>query len=198
MPWPEFNDRPTKKFDELSAEMQEVVRDWLDDLKHSDYGGDIEGLECERRDGFIPHSYNKGGYRLKCFTNLAEFEYGSLDLPPQAAKVAKEYVKRTEQLTIQCLREEGIKVGPKYRATDEYFDKFYADLQDDYSSIYHEIMVMYDGHLTFEITLQHCIEDAPYHRKQNFQQNWQVKAKTAAQLQKALEHITAQVKGVWI
>lgn len=43
----------------------EVMREFLDALNFS--SDRIEAFECRRRDGFIPHWYNKGGLEGICY-----------------------------------------------------------------------------------------------------------------------------------
>jgi hypothetical protein len=61
--------------------LQQVVRDWLQSLELDHHhiafdAGRIEELECRARDGFWPHSHNRGGFDLMYMTDL-DACYGS-------------------------------------------------------------------------------------------------------------------------
>lgn len=215
----QFEQKTQKTFNDLPDEMRQIIFDWLADLRelgNQPAEDEITELEFERRDGFIPHSYNKGGYRLRECADEFFFWSSGHSLPESAQKE----LDRCTEYSLNCARETFIEhhmedlsflgiANDKINYHDLYKEGFgqlaeklseyeYENLSGDYSSTEHEIMVMYDGGDAFEITLQHMISDAPYYRSADFCQSWKVRAVTAEQLEKALASITGEVKEVWL
>lgn len=70
-------------FNSLSTATQDIVKQTLfrayENVEPQGYKDDescLESIECERRDGFIPNSYNHGGLIYRNFTDLMEY-FGS-------------------------------------------------------------------------------------------------------------------------
>ena len=53
--------------EEFSKTMKELISDSLDNVDDIDSDNTVEEIESKRRDGFIPHSFNCGGWTVRAF-----------------------------------------------------------------------------------------------------------------------------------
>lgn len=214
-----FDDAPCY-FGELSEEMQLVVADWLQHIEEERNEfycserltfGDIEEVECRRRDGFIPHSWNKGGLELQAYASQFDFWIGELSLSGKAGRVVKSVIKTSLQFASENFLDKyteemkaiGItkpsqisyqKLVDKGSDLAEEFCEFEDEnLRSDQESTLHQIRVVFTGIDTFQIDVMHRISDAPYHRTCDGFKTFEVKAKDAETLIKGLSKISDKV-----
>jgi len=185
-------------FDDLDQNTLDKVKDILKDAFDDNVGAElfnseIEELECRRRDGFIPYSHNKGGFRVYGFTSL-DYIRGSGTYP--ASKQATKQINDAIDMSISDLNENifednkellqanGIKsaggIGyhilqelseksaELYKVFRTYGDRENDSLSDDYSSVMYGLQFMYNGiekgmHKADLFAFVN-VNDAPYHR----------------------------------
>jgi hypothetical protein len=105
-----LNSIPEGYFEELPKGTQELVKALLLEVFHDatnldlyPYDDDaIEFLECHSRDGFIPHSFNKGGLEIKGFTDLMGI-FGSGQFPSHEG--ARKEIERQIEYSINLVSE---------------------------------------------------------------------------------------------
>jgi hypothetical protein len=213
----------TKKtyFDELPEEMQLVVADFLEAVKvHNEefmYTGDrirfddLDEVECRRRDGFIPHDYNKGGLQLNGWLSLYDFYFGEFHLGGKAGKVIKQMSDISLKMARETFIEQNSASMTKFNLKEKDIDyhKLYEkglsalaerwseyemeNLNSDQESTLHQVRVMYDGQGTFAIDVMHRISDAPYHRTCDAFKEFKVKANDVDSLVKGLAKVYDKV-----
>ena len=207
--WDDIN-KPVKYFDELPIELQNVVKDWL--IDNFDSNDRPEAFECKRRDGFIPHSWNKGGLGIYAYRSLSDFRFGDnpIDLDSKVQTKVTESIKYTEELATEDWKEQNKtklvnipdysinyhdleKLGKSALANslDEAINEYFID---DSSSTYHEIRVMFDGDKTFTVDVMFKFSDAPYHRSCDQCKEWTIKTFGVKTLEKFLKKITKEVQ----
>lgn len=168
-------DQPTseeKKMDQLMLKAVEAIEDQESEFcRH-----DVEPIECRRRDGFIPHSHNQGGYSvhiLKPLSVVNEDEY------QKSRDHHAEHVKSDHpEMDVE---------------SDDFQDLVYdsmAESQDDIC--YLEARVMFNGiddegtyHATLEMIYR--TSDAPYFRYADSYEDFKMEWKTAEELEMLLE-----------
>lgn len=82
-------------FEELKESTQEIVKDAILKIAQERRGPDcwksdddaLESIECKGRSGFIPHSWNKGGFQYNNFTDLMAYWGGGYSCKHPAAKI---------------------------------------------------------------------------------------------------------------
>lgn len=147
--------------------------------------GEVEPIEHKRRDGFIPHSWNRGGFERTQFHDQSAMwgsgdsysgELGKeLQLAIQASMdMAREtFVEQNPEVLFQGLTEDQINYHDLYKAGLSRYAEMLSEyemecLRGDYSSIMERVRIMYHGqkdgkhHATVFSFVS--IHDAPYHR----------------------------------
>lgn len=90
-------------FEDLAEGTKTIVKDLIE--KHFEDNCEVfyqttEELECKRRDGFIPHSFNRGGMEVNGFTDLMSI-HGSGTMPSHA-KARAEIERQIDQGFKSC------------------------------------------------------------------------------------------------
>jgi len=107
-------------FEELKESTQEIVKDAILKIAQERRGPDcwksdddaLESVECKGRSGFIPHSWNKGGFQYNNFTDLMGYWGGGYTTKHSGA--ASE-IERQIEYTLEMIRK-------------DIFEQFKADL----------------------------------------------------------------------
>lgn len=175
----EFNlkiENPTEDEIKINSLMKQAVEKMLDSL--GEYGcDDVKPLDFQRRDGFIPHSFNHGGYGVHILRSLMQVD-------------EKEYYKSFEY-HFEIIKEENPKMDSE---TDEFQDLVYDSMQESNDDIcYIEARVMFHGQddesglysATLEIIER--TSDAPYFRYADSCEEFYLEFKNASDLEKQLE-----------
>lgn len=187
-------------YKELPLEIQELIQKILEEHFNKNILVDtwgqngsfsIDEIECERRDGFIPHSFNKGGIEIKGFSDLFAV-WGSGYYPKN--KKSLKAIEKTIYYSLDCAKESFFEhnkeILNKYKLSlddinyhdlkDSKYDEIkslaekyseYEDknLQGDYSTIMYSIRFMYHGKDSKGIhtaSISAAINtEAPYHRQ---------------------------------
>lgn len=199
-----------KYFDELPKELQEVVREWLD--SNFEAYDKPEAFECRRRDGFIPHEWNKGGMSIYSYRTLRDFQFDScvIKLDKAVQKAVEDAIEYDQKLTLEAFKEENpeevkgipddklnyhdlyeLDKGSLAEALDQAEDR---SLRDDYNNTFHEVRVMFDGFGTWTIAAMFSFKDATYHRSCDQYKNWTIKTFGVKTLEKFLNKITKEVQ----
>jgi hypothetical protein len=181
-------------FDELPQSTQEIVRDAILETASNKRGPDcwksheesIDSIECHSRDGFIPHSYNRGGLDYNNFTDLMSYWGGGYSV---THKAAQKEIERQIDYSLECALEsfkdshaEEIKDIPADKLN--YHDLYEMglgslaeklseceseSLSDDSSSIMLSIRFMFHGvddEGNYSASVSCAVNtEAPYHRQ---------------------------------
>lgn len=190
-----FNEpRPESYFDELPQAVQDSVRELLLETIEQVEGwksGDemIDELECRARDGFIPRSFNRGGFVAHQFTDLSALESSGKSVAHERAAAE---IQRQIDYGYQCAREtffehhkqelealgitsnddERLNYHDLYelkqgRLAEELSEYERENLSDDSSSIMFEARFMYHGKLdgVHSASVSCAVNtEGPYHR----------------------------------
>lgn len=161
-------------FLDLKLNTQEIVKDLIIEYANSiepcgwkDDEDCIKELECIARNGFIPNSENKGGLRYRNFTTLESY-WGSGHVPENkdAAKEIKRQILYNEELAREDFKEKFKNKKPDIN-DDNYYELLCEYLNDDQSSIMHEIRFMYHGFKNKKHSASISVAlntEGPYHR----------------------------------
>lgn len=167
--------------------LKETVKSWLESITvpFESYDRPIDELEFERRDGFIPHSWNRGGLDLIAISDISSLvgsgEHMGLSI--------EEWINDQYNEAGQDAIKEGLIAG-----TDEYYEFVDNNTQGDYSCIAYRIRVMYEGEGILKIYSGYD-KDAPYFRwngKAEFET--EIKFKSIDDLNKKLKKVTKKLE----
>lgn len=172
--------------------IEELCKEAIDDSDVEGFGSDnVDQLEFERRDGFIPYSHNHGGVSIKDFTDIGYIS-GSGNYPSHKGACAE--IERQVEYAYKCAKEYlWDNHEPELRALgidSKDHDKLnYNDLCDlnasslaetlsecesenmsgDYGSIMYEVQFMYHGVNEaglHEASVSCAVNtEGPYHRR---------------------------------
>lgn len=116
----------------------------------------VETIEYQRRDGFIPHSWNRGGADLIAFTDMRSLHGSGKHYNTKIEDhVNKVYAQEEEDLTLEF---PDIKNG-----SDEFYELLDERLTDEYNALAWRIRIMYEGNNTITV-YSGWDTDAPYFR----------------------------------
>lgn len=137
----------------------------------------INEIECRRRDGYIPHSWNKGGWENYGYTSVdmvmgSGYSTGSDTFD---SLIEEYYCTELKECWERFCDDKGIDAAKDLDdLSDELKDEYYNDYEDswfdaEYNSVQVEIQARYLGYEagihTISLNVFLCASDAPYHRK---------------------------------
>lgn len=149
-------DKETDNIETLGAD--QVIRDFFDSLKMP-FDGDmtsIEGFEFKRRDGFIPHSHNRGGFDLFTQTTVSRL-MGSGE---HFGTAIEQWTEDSWDEGRKHVKESSPELDPD---SDEFYDATYSACSGDYDGIAWRVRVMYEGNGKLSVFAGYDT-DAPYYR----------------------------------
>lgn len=161
-------------FEELDQTTKDIIWNSIDDhqnlIKPEGYKSSedcFEEIEFKHRDGFIPYDHNRGGIVWTNFTTLEAY-WGSGYEPKNkdAAKEIKRQIEVNEEYALDEFKQRFPKEKPDIN-NDNYYEILCEYLNDDNSSIMHEIMFMYHGFDGKKHTASVSVAlntEGPYHR----------------------------------
>jgi hypothetical protein len=167
----------TEHFEQLPKDIQDIVRSLILEAASKREGPDcfklddecIEAIECHSRDGFIPHSFNRGGIEYRNFTDLMGYWGGGYNV---AHAVARAEIEKQIECNFKMIAEtcserfEAILAANKLTQEDCTYHQMYElestipelkevrqwieEAEKEYmgcseNSIMHSIRVMYHG-----------------------------------------------------
>jgi len=137
-----------------------------------------EKLECRRRDGYFPHSWNQGGWQSFGFTTIdMMMGSGIMSGSDKLNNLVEEYYcTEMKECLNKFLEDKNLDTGKTWEDLTEAQTE---ELQNDYESEwfqdsdYHSVQVEYQGRYlgyenglhTISLNIFLCASDAPYHRK---------------------------------
>lgn len=194
-------------FDELPIELQDVVRTWLED-HFTAYDKPVE-FECRHRSGFSPHSWNKGGLHIHTYQRLSDFQFQTvIELDKEVKTKVNQCIeslvndvkttfkeKHADKIKELNIKDEQINWNDLDKLDlEDLYETIEDDLfNDDYSSTYHEIRVMFDGNRKFTVDVMFNYSDAPYFRGCNQCKTFEIETLGVKTLEKFLKKITKEV-----
>jgi hypothetical protein len=154
------------ELDNISEVLRQVGNDLLGD-------GRLQELECRRRDGFIPHSWNMGGWGASSFSTIRDVMGSGMMTGSKKVNelIEKYYNERYNEVLESFLSEKQIKELDYDNL--ELMDEFYTSLDESFCSDYDSISVEYQGRYlgyemgvhTISLNVFISVTDAPYFRK---------------------------------
>lgn len=159
----------------------EVLRDFSIELGFNQER--IEDLDCRRRDGFIPNSYNFGGLACVAHGSQYHFEMNGTGFKNITKTLAEHYQYDLEMF----LKEYNIteKQYEESESHQENFDDMRAESDDD---VLLSLDMMHNGVEEetglHTVNLRFCLsaKDAPYHRKYDDMFEYDIEFSTAEEL----------------
>jgi hypothetical protein len=151
-------------------EIAEVLHDLARDLGFNEES--IYKLECRSRDGFIPHSWNMGGYGANGFTRIDDpIGSGMMTGSKKVNDLIQKYYDAREEEVTRCFL-----IARNLTELDtedqELMNDYYNELSDSFCGDYDSINLNYQGRYlgyengvhTISLNLFWSLTDAPYHR----------------------------------
>ena len=168
-------------------DLKETIKDWLETIKEpfESYHKSIEELEYLRRDGFIPHSWNKGGLDLISITDIRSLVGSGY----HCGLSIQDWVDDQYNEACENAIKEGLEDG-----TEEFYDHVDECTSSEYDAIAYRIRVMYEGESVLKIYTGYD-KDAPYFRfKGKVDLDLEVNFKSIPELKKKLAKLTKKVE----
>ena len=144
----------------------------------------IDPLEFERRDGFIPHSHNRGGLDyIEIISTSTLISTGMFQ-----SDTAREFAAQSEKDAIEFAKRD----APN--ATEEEHGALVNDyLQSEYDCLAFRIRIMYEGDNTVAVHYGFDL-DAPYFRWKGGTTNTiEINYKTKSELAKKLKNVMEKI-----
>ena len=202
-------------FDQLDEAAQAVVKEFARQFVDADYN--VEDIECRRRDGFIPHSWNRGGIEAHRHEDLGYFWGGGYSVGVKAAqkvidkwtdialKDAKEsfiekYAEVLSDLEVPNDKVDfhGLRELGHIQLSEEFGEYENEHLYGEYSSTLHTVRILYNGDNKWTVAVLHRISDAPYHRTCDGFKEWKFTASTVKQLTSKLNGLKAKIEKAFV
>lgn len=143
---------------ELTAMAKIIQSSLKEQIDFVDTDVSIETIECQRRDGFIPFSHNKGGYEISGLVLSLESATQNCTDEVGLAKMQKIIDEGHEEVAKQLYKNKQAELEAKgvhswqelneYKSKNDEYDKDYNQLHDEYVSdeaVRFSIRVMYNG-----------------------------------------------------
>jgi hypothetical protein len=169
--------------------LNETLKEWLESLSmpFEVQTQSLENFEFRRRDGFIPHSHNRGGLDLIGITDIS----GLMGSGSHFGTAIESWVETSWDDT----RNDLIKDNPKMdHESDEFFDLVYQSCSGDYDTVAWRVRVMYEGNGVLSIYAGYD-KDAPYFRwNDGVSFETQLTFKTISGLKRQLKALTKKVE----
>lgn len=166
----------------LGDEYVEVMRDFLESIGFS--SDRIDSFECRRRDGYFPHSYNKGGLEGVAYRD----QYSACEntgFPETDAALS-----RARDYSIECFADEN-SLDPKTYGdwTDEQREACHEYESSGNDTIEFQARVMMTSETTANVDLYVSASDSPYHRSSDDKLELEIEFKSPAGMKRKLNSI---------
>lgn len=186
-------DKETDNFE--TQKLDEVIREWLDGLSmpFEGWGLSVEAFEFRRRDGFIPHSHNRGGLDLFIQTTVSSLMGSGEHFGTAIEQWTEDSWDAARKDLLEQAKERGETVDTD---SDSFYDDTYSYCNDDYEGVAWRVRVMYEGNGRLTVYAGYDT-DAPYYRFSGeyshlFEQS--ITFKTLSGLKRQLERMTKKLE----
>lgn len=153
-------DKETDNFETL--QLEETIKEWLESIAapFEGYNESIEAFEFKRRDGFIPHSHNRGGLDYFIQTTVAYLMASGDHFGTAIEQWTEDAWDDTHKHVSEWYKERKEKIDEK---SDLFHDAVYESCNGDYDGVAWRIRVMYEGQGKLTVFAGYDT-DAPYYR----------------------------------
>ena len=159
----------------------EIMTDFLDNLNFPK--DRIDSFECRRRDGYFPHSYNKGGMEALCYLSQTRLPNGSTGFDNTDSVLEKYHDQ-----TLEDWMEEN-----KHPSTDSMnksdWEAFYEYEMESDDTIQFQARIMMTSETTANVDFYVSASDTPYHRRSDDSLEVEIKFKTPAGMKRELNKL---------
>lgn len=159
----------------------EVMTDFLEALNFNN--DRIESFECRRRDGFFPHSYNKGGMEAVSYLSQTCLPKGSTGFE-NTDSVLEKYHNQTLKDWME---------KNKHPSTDSMNDSdwesFYEYENQSADTIQFQARIMMTSENTANVDFYVSASDTPYHRQSDDKLEVEIKFKSPAGMKRQLNKL---------
>lgn len=164
----------------------EVMRDFLESIGFS--SDRIDSFECRRRDGYFPHTYNKGGLEGITYRD----QYSACENTGFSNTDA--VLSRYRDYSIECFAEEN-SLDPKTYAdwTDEQREACHEFESNNDDTIQFQARIMMTSETTANVDLYVSASDSPYHRSSDDKLELEIEFKSPAGMKRKLNSILKHV-----
>ena len=160
-------DKPKKYWDDIAEVLQDFLKDGIGFMNEW-----IEELECRRRDGFIPFSHNKGGYRGYHYGNQMDYYICPTYNFDKFNKACEHSYNYHIESCLEYDKDIDMDKEAFNKALDndenwalELRNQYEMEmLGDEYCSTFFECMMKIVDDNNIEVSFFLCASDAPYHR----------------------------------
>lgn len=158
----------------------EVMREFLEELNFS--SDRIESFECRRRDGYFPHSYNKGGLEGICYRDQYSacentgFENTDTILGKYYDYYLKDWMEENKHPSTDSMNE----------ADWENFDEYRRESDD---TVQFQARIMMTSETTANVDFFVSASDSPYHRSSDDKLEIEIEFKSPAGMKRKLAAI---------
>lgn len=159
----------------------DVVTEFFKTLHFNDER--IEAIECRRRDGFIPHSYNNGG--LQAITYRTQYECCQDTGFENTDKVLEKYSGYNLDYFIEEHPE--LKDVQYSEWSEEMQGALHNDEAECDDTVQFQVRVMFTSETTANVDFYVSASDTPYHRSSDDKLELEVTFKSPAGLAKKLK-----------
>lgn len=161
-------------------EYVEVIKEFLSELSFSK--DRIDSFECRRKDGYFPHSYNKGGLEGILYRD----QYSACD--STGFENTDEVLSKNADYDIECFAEENNLDKDKYSDWTEAqvmaCDEYRSNTEDTVQFL---ARVMFTSETTVNVDFYVSASDSPYHRSSDDRLELEIEFKTPAGLRRKLK-----------
>jgi hypothetical protein len=164
--------------EQLADQYAEVIKDFLSSLEFSD--DRIESLESRRRDSFIPHSYNCGGFEAIAYDSQFHAQFESTGFE-NTDKVLNKYY----DYDLKSWLEENNKPAD-YKMTQSDYESLDEYRQSDDATVQFQARVMMTSDTTASVDFYVSVINTPYHRSSDDNLELEIKFKTPAGMKRQL------------
>lgn len=159
----------------------EVMREFLEELNYS--SDRIDSFECRRRDGYFPHSYNKGGLEGICYLPQTFLPNGNTGF-----KNTDEVLERGYKYDLESFLEDRKLTELDYD-NDSQLQDFDEYRQSSDDTIQFQARIMMTSETTANVDFYVSASDSPYHRSSDDKLEIEIEFKSPAGMKRKLAAI---------
>lgn len=158
----------------------EVMREFLEELNYS--SDSIDSFECRRRDGYFPHSYNKGGLEGICYRD----QYSACE--NTGFENTDKALNRGYKYDLELFLKDRKLTELDYD-NDSQLQDFEEYRQSNDDTIQFQARIMMTSETTANVDFYVSASDSPYHRSSDDKLEIEIEFKSPAGMKRKLAAI---------
>lgn len=161
--------------------LETVCHNFISDLGYSN--DRIEAIECRRRDGFIPHSHNKGGLEARSYLLQYSLTNGLTGFTNTDKVLDKNYQYNLESY----LQDNNLT-----ELDESHYESFDEYCRDSDDTIELMTRIMFNSESECTVSFFVSASDSPYHRQYDDYFEHTIEFKNASDLKKQLDKLNKE------